>query len=98
MSVSVDKKGKEMMMKGKMVEVVMEVSRAPRKRGRGRRRRRRRRGMTSKMLAQRKRRCVKVGAKARRVRRRERKTEAEKTEEAKQEAALEGAVLGKKED
>jgi hypothetical protein len=54
MDVSVDKKGKEMMMKGKMVEVVMEVSRAPRRSWRGRRRRRRRRGMKCKVLAQRK--------------------------------------------
>ncbi len=85
MDVSVDRKEKEMMMKGKMVEVVMEVSRAPRRNWRGRRRRRRRRGMRCKMLAQRKRRWVKVGAEARRVRKRERKTEAGKTEEAKQE-------------
>ena len=95
---SVNKEEKNMRMKGKMVQVVMEVSRAPRMRGRGRRRRRRRRGMRCKMLAERKKRWVKVGAKARRVRRRERMTEVEKTEEAKQEAELEGAVLGKKED
>jgi hypothetical protein len=86
MDVSVDKKEKEMMMRGKMVEVVMKVSRAPRTRGRGRWMRRRRRGMRCKMLAERKKRWVKVGAKARRVRRRERKPEVEKMEEAKQEA------------
>jgi hypothetical protein len=87
-----------MRMKGKMVKVAKEVSRAPRRRGRGRRRRRRRRGMRCKMLAERRKRWVKGGAKARRVRRRERKTEVEKTERAKQETELEGAVLGKKED
>jgi hypothetical protein len=42
--------------------------------------------MRCKMLAERKRRWVKVGAKARRVRRRERKPDVEKMEEAKQEA------------
>jgi hypothetical protein len=54
--------------------------------------------MRCKMLAESRKRWVKGGAKARRVRRRERKTEAEKTERAEQEAALVGAVLGKKED
>ena len=93
MDVAVDKKEKEKRMKGKMVEVVMEVSRAPR-----RRRRRRRRGMRCMLLAERRKRCVKVGATSRRVRMRERKTDVETTEVAKQEAELEGAVLGKKED
>jgi len=104
MDVSVDKKGKEMMMKGKMVEVVMEVSRAPRRSWRGRRRRRRRRGMRCKMLAQRKWRWVKVGATTRTVRKRERKTVVEKMEEAKQEAKeakekaeVEGVVLAEEE-
>jgi hypothetical protein len=52
----VNKEEKNMRMKGKMVKVVMEVSRAPRMRGKGRRRRRRRRGMRCKMLAERKKR------------------------------------------